>query len=158
VQFTFSVAAKLVGIYFLYLSVLHVSSALAMDGPPLAPVLLQLVAGAVAAAVALLLIFRTALVASVVGIVDDAPRYTEGDPDAALRTGLVLIGVFVFVTRIGQLLVTVSYALTGVHFGGPGGALGRIILDSVPIALALLLVLRPDLVSRLVARANPARR
>lgn len=57
-----------------------------------------------------------------------------------------------FVTRIGVALGIVSSYLTGVQFGGIGGALLRILVECVPLALAVFFVFRADRVVDLVDR------
>lgn len=149
----FSVASKLLGVFFFYRGLLYLIIAFALRDGPAAPVLIQLLSAALALGFGFILVFRTDGLARVVGASSEAQGPTGGsDPHAVLRTGIILIGLYVFVVRINLVLNTVSSYIGGVQFGGIGGGPVQILIDSVPVALALVLVFRADRIAALIDR------
>lgn len=141
----FFAASKLLGVYFVFLGLRHLVAAFMLrDGPP-SPALGYLLFAALACVFGFVLAFRTDWLGRVLRVSPEeaAPVGGPGTEDV-LRTGIVLIGLYVFVTRVGSVLTVVSSHLTGVQFGGFGAIAGRILIECVPLALAIFFVVRAD--------------
>lgn len=148
---TFSVASKLLGVFLSYLGLIYLVTAFALGDGPFAPVLAQVLSAALAFVFGFILVFRTEWLRQLVGVSSEAAPSVGGlEPEAVLRTGIILIGLYLFATRVGLVLSTAASYLAGVHFGGIGGAPVRILIECVPLALAAFLVFRADRVVALV--------
>src|SRR5690554_4157653 len=113
----FSVAAKLLGVILTYLGLLHILTALLLGGGEKGPVLLQLLSGAVAWVLAFVLVFRTDTFARFVRVDANAPAPPVSfESTSVLRTGIVLVGLYVFATRITLALSIASMYVSGVRF------------------------------------------
>lgn len=149
----FTAGAKLLGVYFVYHGIVQLLTAATFSDGSLSPAAVVGLSGAVAVGLGLVLMFRTDALARSFGIGSPASTSLGGlDARAALHTGLVLIGVYVFLTRLGLALTSLSAALSGYGVGVPGGAPARLVVDAIPIALALLLVFRGERVADLIAQ------
>lgn len=113
----FIVGAKLLGIYFLYwalttilqttsylLSLLSAGSWTSTEPLSTAVALDSVFAFCIMIAFALLLMVKTQWLADRLGLVGDIPRSTGSRQRANLQTGLVLVGTYIFVSHIGQLI------------------------------------------------------
>lgn len=151
----FSVASKLLGVFITYLGIMYVIAAFALrDGPP-GPVSLQLLSALVAFVFGFVLAFRTDRLADLLGVNSEvSSSFGAFEGRAALRTGVILVGLYIFVTRVGSVLSMISSYLAGVQFGGVGGALVRILVECVPLALALFLDFRADRIVHVLASKN----
>lgn len=146
-----AVGSKLLGIYLFYAGLTYVltSVVLAQEGGPV--VLLQLLGAAIAFAFGWFLTFRTERVTRLVGATrSEGGAEVRRDPHELLRTGVVLIGLYVFVTRIGGALRDFGFWAGG-HLGGIGGAPVQVLIELVPVILAALFVFRPGLIVNLTA-------
>lgn len=153
----FSVAAKLLGVILTYLGLLHILTALLLGGGEKGPVLLQLLSGAVAWVLAFVLVFRTDTFARFVRVDANAPAPPVSfESTSVLRTGIVLVGLYVFATRITLALSIASMYVSGVRFEGVGGGLARILIEMVPVALSLLFIFGADRVVDFVMREEKA--
>jgi hypothetical protein len=149
----FSVAAKLLGVFIAYLGLIHLVNAFLLGEGQLAPVLVQVLAAALALGFGAALVFRTDSLARFVGVSSDESAVVEGlDSRDLLRTGIILVGLYVFLTRVGMVLGVASSHIGGVQFIGIGGALARILIECVPLALAALFIFRADRVVDVVGR------
>jgi len=149
----FVVSCKLLGLFLLYVGLTYALTALLLRREGASVILLQLSSAAVAFAFGFVLLFRTELVTRVARIPDGEAAPAAGwDAREILRTGVVLIGLYVFVTRLGGALQEVGLWLDG----GPLGRSGRtpilMLVEAVPLLLAALFVLRADLVVSFVER------
>lgn len=109
----FTVGAKLLGIYFLYWALTAISYLLPLlsagswtSTEPLrrSAALDSVLTPCVRIAFALLLLLKTDWVADRVGLEEDVSRTTGSSPRYSLQTGLVLVGTYIFVSHIGQLI------------------------------------------------------
>lgn len=150
----FTAGAKLLGVYFVYLTLVYlINAALLADGDRRV-LTIQLLLSAVTGVIALLLMLRTGSVGRFLGVHrESSPSERFQSPVEVVEVGVVLIGIFVFLMRLAALLHIISARLAGVRFGGFGGAALRIAIEAVPLALAMYAVLRADRVAdRLTAR------
>ena len=146
----FSTAAKLLGLYLFFQMLLYMVplTLFARDTVPQTPVLTQLLMAATPLAFSLFLIFGTERLARLVR----APAEASGleiHSDVALKWGMVLIGIIVLTTRLGPAIQSLSY-------GQPafGGSRLRLFFEWIPVVLALILILAPGAVAKIV---RPAR-
>jgi hypothetical protein len=147
----FSVAAKLLGVFWVYLGLQHVLTALVLDNDRSGSVPLLFLFGAVLFVLAFVLIFWTDALARLLRVDGNASAASSGfESEAVLRTGIILIGLYAFVFHIAGLLTYISGYIDGMIFQGLGGAPGRILVESIPLLLALLFIFRPDRIVQLV--------
>ena len=155
-QMIFRVAFTLLGIHFLFRGLTYLlPAAVFFDDGGSGATLLVFLQAALAFVFAFVLIVQPAWLARRAG--PDAAEYalpSGFEPKTVLRVGIVLIGLFVFATRLESVLHLVSMHLGGTRFGGLGGAPVRILIETVPLALAAFFVARPDAVIDLIARAD----
>ena len=153
----FWVAAKLLGIYLTYLGLMHVLAAWLLGSGETGPVLVQLLSGTVALVLAFLLAFQTDWLARLVRVGAHAPvPPVDVDSRSVLRTGIVLVGLYVLATRLPSTLNVVSMFASGARIEGIGGAPVRILIEMVPLALALLFTFGADRVVGLVMTEEKA--
>ena len=146
----FVVGAKLLGIYLLYAGFAWLLMTVAVAQSGWTAILFQLPTSAVAFAFGWLLAFRTELVARLVRASDSGAVLPASDSHQLLRTGVVLIGLYVVLTRIGTAVRDIGFWAQGDGFVGIGGAALRILIDTLPLLLAAVFVLRPDSVVKLI--------
>ena len=151
----FTVGAKLLGVYFVYHALIYLVNAMVFTDGPGEALRVQLLLAVVTGVIAILLMFRTESVGRAldVGATNDPPGRFES-PAEVMQVGVVLISIFVFLTRLASLLQMISARVAGVRFDGAGGAALRIAIESVPILLSVYAILRAD---RLVGLISPAR-
>ena len=151
----FTVGAKLLGVYFVYHALIYLINAVVFTDGLGEALLVQLLLAVVTGVIAILLMFRTESVGRVldVGAAHDSPGRFES-PAEVMQVGVVLIGIFVFLTRLASLLQMISARVAGVRFDGLGGAGLRIAIESVPILLSVYAILRAD---RIVGHISPTK-
>lgn len=148
----FSVGSRLLGVYFAYLGLIYLLGAFALYDGSLAPVLVQFLSAVFAFAFSLVLMFQSEELGRRLGVTSEPATSLGGlEPRAGLHTGIVLIGLYVFLSRLGPALATVSAHLGGARFGGMGGAPARIAIEAIPLVLAVFFIVRADRVVELVS-------
>jgi len=145
-----AVGAKLLGVFLAYRGLQYLGTAVLLGGGPLSAVLIHILYAVLAFAFSFVLVFRTRWLGRLPG--SGAEASDPLDPRAVLGSGIILIGLYVLITRAATVLHTVQMAVGGVHFGGIGGPLARVLIECVPLALAVLFVLRSDWIAELVTR------
>lgn len=149
----FSVASKLLGVYFAYLGLIYLLSAIVFLESLGAPVQVQFLSAALAFGFAFVLMFRSEGLGRRLGVdTEESSPIGRLEPGAALHTGIVLIGLYVFISRLALALSTASAYLGGADFGGVGGAPVRIMIEAIPLALAVFFILGADRIVELVER------
>ena len=131
----FIVGAKLLGIYILYLSLLTIFSVIASfiiflqsSSDPFAMITMVSSAGSLSILLALsaVLLLKTDRLAGILKLPEDA----EHELNVSLRTGIILIGIYIFSTNIGRFLTTLYIQLKE-------SDLGRETLGAIPHGLTV---------------------
>jgi hypothetical protein len=148
----FAVASKLFGIFLTWMGLQYVLSAWSFADDSTEPVFFMPLAGAVLFVFAFVLVFRTDGLARFVRLDATAPvPFTGFDSKLVLRTGIILIGLYVFITHIALALSMARREVERARMQGVGVTLAGVVIDLVPLALALLFIFGPDRVVRWVA-------
>ena len=112
----FIVGAKLLGIYILYLSLLTIFAVIASfiiflqsSSDPFAMITMVSSAGSLSIllTISAILLFKTDRLAGILKLPEDA----EHELNLSLRTGIILIGIYIFSTNIGRFLTTIYIQL-----------------------------------------------
>jgi hypothetical protein len=98
---------------------------------------------------------RTGWLARIVGVPEEATSSVPlFEPRAALRTGITLIGVYVFLVRLAVVLNFVYFHLGPGRVEGIVQPLVRALIECIPLALALVLVFRADRIAEFILAAQ----
>lgn len=155
----FAVAAKLLGLYLALQTLVYVGSALVFAitsdqvEQGVGPVVVQLLGALLSLGFAAILLFRTERLARMLRIPEVSGGIRIGSA-TALRTGIILLGLYVLVRGLGPFLQFASFFLRVAPFADPG-LIARAAAELVPLIVALFMVLRPDVVIAMIRRGSP---
>jgi hypothetical protein len=169
---TFIVGAKLLGVYLVYWLLFNLLSLLAvvvmaiwesrLAVLTIFSILAYLFSIAVLIIFSYILLFKTEWLSNIVGLRDDRSHALEFSMDAVLRAGIILIGVYIFSTRIGGLVKEIYNLLAVENVGGdiaasqPAGLrFSRdLITPGVTVAFSLLLVFGSKYLVKMIDRTE----
>ncbi|MEJ2183661.1 MAG: hypothetical protein P8Y66_09065 [Nitrospirota bacterium] len=169
---TFIVGAKLLGVYLVYWLLFNLLSLLAvvvmaiwesrLAVLTIFSILAYLFSIAVLIIFSYILLFKTEWLSNIVGLRDDRSHALEFSMDAVLRAGIILIGVYIFSTRIGGLVKVLYNLLAVENVGGdiaasqPAGLrFSRdLITPGVTVAFSLLLMFGSKYLVKMIDRTE----
>jgi hypothetical protein len=169
---TFIVGAKLLGVYLVYWLLFNLLSLLAvvvmaiwesrLAVLTIFSILAYLFSIAVLIIFSYILLFKTEWLSNIVGLRDDRSHALEFSMDAVLRAGIILIGVYIFSTRIGGLVKEIYNLLAVENVGGdiaasqPAGLrFSRdLITPGVTVAFSLLLIFGSKYLVKMIDRTE----
>ncbi|MEJ2193175.1 MAG: hypothetical protein P8Y39_12700, partial [Nitrospirota bacterium] len=169
---TFIVGAKLLGVYLVYWLLFNVLGLVAvvvtasgkaeLSGLTIPWMLAYLSSIIVLIAFSSILLFKTEWLSNIVGLGHDGSDALEISMDAVLRAGIILIGVYIFSTRIGGLVKVLYNLLAVENVGGdiaasqPAGLrFSRdLITPGVTVAFSLLLMFGSKYLVKMIDRTE----
>lgn len=149
----FKVGAKLLGILLLYWALASGVNVIGLARAPLS-LAFALSSSVLAFAFFYGLVFQTDRVASWVGMSDESSVVLGISTESALRTGIALIGFYLFVAHMPEALALVYLAAASGDEFGRSELVFRFVTDLVPLVLSLVFILCSDSVARLASRAE----
>lgn len=107
---------------------------------------------------ALLILFHTGWIADKLRIKEDVAESPPLSLNSILRAGVILIGVYIFTTRIGGLVNAVYFRILAAHVGGafaatqpPSFGISRdMITPGITLAFSLLLIFGSRIIVRII--------
>lgn len=168
----FVVGAKILGIYLFYLCLLNlfqlITALIVFSSSSSEPFSMLTLASSTISLIILLilsvlLLIKTDRVASILKIQDDQP---DSNHKASIQSGIILIGIYIFSTRIGSFLANLyiqikeaNAGMDGIATYPKGPTLSKDLLVAIiTITFSLFLIFGSTAVENLIERFNQKRK
>lgn len=166
----FSVGGRLLGIYFTYYGLSNLFSIVILlvspspDFPQVgkAAIIYSSISTIILLSISFLLIFYTEFLADISRLKDESVNYQAFPTKDALQAGVVLIGIYIFTTNIGEVISAIQKQILTKRMGEDLGATyppslnftGDIVEPGVTIVFALFLIFGSKIFTKLVGRPD----
>lgn len=167
----FLIGAKILGIYLSYLCLLNLFQTIAAlivfsssSSESYSTLTLVSSTGAllILLILSILLLFKTEKVASILKVHEDQPILTQ---QVSVQTGIILIGVYIFSTNIGQFLGTLYFQLKEANAGrNPVGSYPHeltfskdLMIVSITIVFSIFLIFGSKMIEKFINRFRQKR-